>query len=208
MIKDIVSKPGDTYVYVTPTTEPVTPTAQSTNNRVSAPFIMIPETVISPSDTTLTVAVANTTAVTDTSYIEDIPLSRELQNVMYTACNDYGVPYELALAVCEAESTFKTDADNGTCWGLMQIHPINYEWLRDIGIEPTTYEGNIRAGVYILGQCLADYEDVHKALMAYNCGDYGASHLWKDGYTTSTYSRNVVEKSEKWQEVLAKHCWR
>lgn len=50
---------------------------------------------------------------------DDIPLSYELQEVMQQACEDYGVPYALALAIAECESSFNLDADNGTCWGLM-----------------------------------------------------------------------------------------
>ena len=121
---------------------------------------------------------------------------------MQDACLEYDVPYALALAVCEAESSFQPDADSGTCWGLMQINPVNFNWLRNEGIEPTTYAGNITAGVYMLGQLLDTYEDTHKALMAYNCGDIGASRLWECGYLTSTYSENVIEKSDKWQKVI------
>ncbi len=205
IVKNIVSKPDETNIYFTSPTDTVSQAVQPTQSPVCAPLIVFPETTLSNADAAQT---APTTDVVTVGYIAAIPLSRELQNVMYAACSDYGVPYELALAVCEAESTFKTDADNGTCWGLMQIHPVNYEWLRDIGIEPTTYEGNIQAGVYILGQHLMEYGDTHKALMAYNCGEYGAARLWKDGYTTSNYSRNVVEKSEKWQEVIAESYWR
>lgn len=136
------------------------------------------------------------------SYSEEIPLSRELQVVMQQACEKYGVPYALALAVAECESSFRLEADNGTCWGVMQIHPINYPRLRENGIEPTEYEGNITAGVFMLGELLEKYSDTHKALMAYNCGETGAKRLWKDGYMTTAYSVKVVTASEKWLETF------
>lgn len=135
---------------------------------------------------------------------EDVPLPFELQRVMQDACDKYGVPYALALAVAECESSFILEADNGTCWGLMQIHPINYPRLRENGIEPTEYEGNIVAGVFMLGELLEKYSDTHKALMAYNCGETGAKRLWNQGYLTSTYSRKVVTKYEKWQQIINK----
>ena len=135
---------------------------------------------------------------------EDVPLPFELQRVMQDACDTYGVPYALALAVAECESSFILEADNGTCWGLMQIHPINYPRLRENGIEPTEYEGNIVAGVFMLGELLEKYSDTHKALMAYNCGETGAKRLWNQGYLTSTYSRKVVTKYEKWQQIINK----
>jgi len=135
-------------------------------------------------------------------HTEEIPLSYELQDVMQQACDDYGVPYALALAMAECESSFDPDADNGVCWGLMQIHPINYERLRGLGIEPTEYEGNIVAGVFIIGELLDKYGDQHKALMAYNCGEGGAAELWQQGYYTSQYSRHVLSVSENWQHII------
>lgn len=131
-----------------------------------------------------------------------IPLPFELQDVMQEACDKYGVPYALALAVAESESDFDLEADNGTCWGVMQIHPINYDRLRENGIEPTEYEGNIVAGVFMLSELLEKYSDTHKALMAYNCGETGARRLWKQGYDTSSYSRKVVTRYEKWQQTI------
>lgn len=133
---------------------------------------------------------------------ENIPLPFELQVTMQQACEKYGVPYALALAVAESESSFDLEADSGTCWGVMQIHPINYPRLRENGIEPTEYEGNITAGVFLLGELLEKYADTHKALMAYNCGETGAKRLWKEGYMTTKYSVKVVTLSEKWQEII------
>ena len=135
---------------------------------------------------------------------EDVPLPFEYQRVMQDACDKYNVPYALALAVAECESSFILEADNGPCWGLMQIHPINYPRLRENGIEPTEYEGNIVAGVFMLGELLEKYSDTHKALMAYNCGETGAKRLWNQGYFTSTYSRKVVTNYEKWQQIINK----
>ena len=136
------------------------------------------------------------------SHNENIPLPFELQEAMQQACEKYGVPYALALAVAESESSFDLEADSGTCWGVMQIHPINYPRLRENGIEPTEYEGNITAGVFLLGELLEKYTDTHKALMAYNCGETGAKRLWKKGYMTTKYSVKVVTLSEKWQEII------
>ena len=136
------------------------------------------------------------------SHNENIPLPFELQETMQQACEKYGVPYALALAVAESESSFDLEADSGTCWGVMQIHPINYPRLRENGIEPTEYESNITAGVFLLGELLEKYTDTHKALMAYNCGETGAKRLWKEGYMTTKYSVKVVTLSEKWQEII------
>ena len=97
---------------------------------------------------------------------------------------------------------FDSTATYGTCWGLMQVHPINYDRLRGLGIEPTDYEGNIVAGVLLIGELLDKYGDQHKALMAYNCGEGGAAKLWQQGYYSSQYSRHVTNVSESWQQII------
>lgn len=171
---------------------------------------VITAVVVSPEATTL--PVVPTAAVTEKvtekaepefTYKEQIPLPRYLQEAMQKVCKKYGVPYALALAVAECESSFDLEADSGICWGVMQINPCNYSRLRELGIEPTEYEGNIVAGVFMLGELLNKYGDTHKALMAYNCGEAGAKRLWNQGYSTSGYSRKVTTQSELWQQTLS-----
>lgn len=130
-------------------------------------------------------------------------LSPELQKIMQEKCKEYGVPYALALAVADQESRFDPDAKSGTDdHGLMQINSINFEWLREKGIEPLTYEGNIEAGVLILSKALNRYGEMELALMAYNCGDTGAKRLWNAGTYSTQYSRSVMERYNKWVQVL------
>ena len=76
-------------------------------------------------------------------------LSYELQDVMQDCCDEYEVPYALALAMAEVESHFDPDAVSSTGdYGLMQINKINHGWLREMGLDPLTYAGNIEAGTY------------------------------------------------------------
>lgn len=111
---------------------------------------------------------------------EQIPLEKKLQIAAFEACDIFEVPYPLIFAVMKCESDFNTEDSNGICYGLMQIHKSNFEWLQE---ELKEYEvdnikesprDNIYAGAYMLGTYLKKYKDVHKALMAYNCGEYGA----------------------------------
>ena len=169
------------------------------------PVVASPEvtTDLSVVNTTVTVSEMTTKkAKPEFTYNEQIPLAGYLQEAMQKACKKYGVPYALALAVAECESGFDLEADSGICWGVMQINPCNYSRLRELGIEPTEYEGNIVAGVFMLGELLNKYGDTHKALMAYNCGEAGAKGLWDQGYSTSYYSRKVTTQSEFWQQTL------
>lgn len=196
IIKNLSAPKSETHVYLPQTAEAVT---QSYQSHVCTPIVQSDSTGVHTSTSSYVETTETEIAFT---YISEIPLSEELQRAMWDACKEYDVPYSLALAVCEAESSFQTDADNGLCWGLMQINPVNYQTLRSMGIEPTTYDGNIIAGVYMLGQLLNTYDDMHKALMTYNCGDVGAAHLWDMGHYTSSYSENVSEKNDKWQKVI------
>lgn len=141
-----------------------------------------------------------------THIIDACPLSEELQTTMYEACQRRGIPFALALAVAEQESTFRLDVVSGTNdHGLMQINTCNFGWLRAKGIEPLDHKGNIEAGVLILSEAVHKYGDYHKALMAYNCGDGGARKLWDQGIYSSKYSREIMTKYENWKQLTGEN---
>lgn len=145
-------------------------------------------------------------ALVEQGYLhEEIPLDFDLQCHLITVCEEYGVPYHIALGVIQAESSFTADASNGTCFGYMQINKINAEWLSEsIGVTDLTdpYQ-NLRSGVFILSDLFGDYGDWHKALIAYNYGPSGAQeHVFSKGYTTTGYSRAVMEYADAWLEVV------
>jgi len=130
-------------------------------------------------------------------------LSYDLQETMQAYCEEYGVPYALALAIAEVETHFDPDAVSRTGdYGLMQINAINHDWLREQGIDPLTYDGNIEGGVYIIAQHLQKYGDTEMAVMAYNCGPTGAKRLWDAGTYQTEYSRSVMAAFEHWTSVL------
>ncbi len=130
-------------------------------------------------------------------------LSYDLQEIMQDYCEEYGVPYALALAIAEVETHFDPDAVSGTGdYGLMQINTCNHEWLAEKGIDVMTHEGNIEAGIYIISQHLAKYGEPELALMAYNCGATGAKRLWDAGTYQTDYSRKVMTAFEYWTSVL------
>ena len=131
----------------------------------------------------------------------DIPLSKELQLYTYTRCVDYGIAdhYELVLAMMWQESNFTPDTISKTNdYGIMQVNVCNHEWLMDVlgTTNLLDVRQNIDAGTYIISKLLIKYGDEHKALMAYNMGERGASLNWEAGIYTSNYSRGVVAKRE------------
>lgn len=136
-------------------------------------------------------------------YRDDVPLPYDLQDVMQSACKTYGVDYSLALAVCQTESSFDPNAQNGQCWGYMQIHSINYPETREAtGYDPESPDGNTVCGVYLLAKEIHKYDSVSKGLMAYNCGETGAAKLWNQDIFTTEYTRTVLDRAEQWQTLL------
>lgn len=127
----------------------------------------------------------------------DIPLSHELQDIADKACEDYKIPQDVLYAVMKVESGYEVDAQNGSCYGLMQIHAINMEYLsNNIGTtDLTDPEQNIQAGAFILGGYLEKYS-LTDSLMAYNLGEGGAKRLWKQGIHETGYTRKVLESIE------------
>jgi len=114
----------------------------------------------------------------------DVPLDRELQAVLREACEEHSVPIHLALGLIEVESRFDSDADNGLCYGLMQL---NRRYYPD-GLAPAE---NIRAGVAHLGKLLERYGDTAVALTAYNAGHDTGSR---------SYANAVLAAAEHWKE--------
>ena len=116
----------------------------------------------------------------------DVPLSFELQDVLQTECERYGIEYALALGLIETESSFREDADNGLCYGLMQL---NRDWFPD----KLTPAENIRAGMEYLAYQMERYGSVEAALCGYNAGHDTGSR----GYTKA-----VLAAAEGWKTAL------
>lgn len=130
-------------------------------------------------------------------------LDYDLQVTMQACCEEYSVPYALALAVADVESRFDPDAASSTNdYGLMQINQVNHGWLLEQGIDPMTPAGNIEAGVLFLSDYLTAYGDPELAVMAYNCGPSGAQNLWAAGTYSTDHSRKVMDRFDYWTSVL------
>ena len=139
-------------------------------------------------------------------YSVAVPMEYEYQGYMRRYCAEYGIYYTMALAVAEVESTFNMDAV-GTSGevGIMQLNPgpggsYHDELEAATGLDPTTPEGNIAGGCYLLGKYLAEFGgDVEKTAMAYNMGRSGAKNAWAEGIASTEYSRAVAQAVERWE---------
>lgn len=129
----------------------------------------------------------------------DVPLDDELQEYTQDICAEYAFPcYDIIVAMIWTESGYTEDIVSSTNdWGYMQINGINHQTLREeLGITDfLDGEQNILAGVYMIQKLYHKYGDIGKALMAYNCGEYGAAGLWEEGIYSTNYSRTIQKRA-------------
>ena len=123
----------------------------------------------------------------------DIPVSRFLQDYTVEVCEAYGLDPAVAYGVMYVESRYQPDADSGQAYGFMQISRVVAE---SYGVDVTDPKANIKLGCWLLATYIDQYEDVHRALMAYNQGPGGAAVSWAQGVTQTDYSRAVMSAAE------------
>lgn len=97
------------------------------------------------------------------------PSQAELQQMITSAAQQYGVDPALALAVAKTESSFNPNAVSPAgAIGVMQLMPATAAGL---GVDPSDPQQNIQGGVQLLSQLLDKYNgNVQQALWAYNAG--------------------------------------
>lgn len=125
----------------------------------------------------------------------NIPLSVELQEYLFSKCEEYSLDFELVLAIIECESSYRTEIVSKTNdHGLMQINKVNFDWLsEELGITDfLDAEQNIDAGTFILADLFSRQENTVKALMMYNCGPTGARRLWDKGVYSTQYTDKIM----------------
>lgn len=135
----------------------------------------------------------------------NVPLTEGLQDVVIETAEERGVDPILIFAVIEKESGYNPDAsgDNGNSQGLMQIwrsfHEKRMEKLGTVNLYDA--KDNIITGIDILAEKLETYQDIEKALIAYNAGDAGAKKMYfSKGIYSNSYSRAVLKIAEEIKE--------
>lgn len=141
-----------------------------------------PETTAEPETTTAEVE----TEPVFTPY-DFIPLSDELQTHLHAKCKEYGINYNLALALIKTESNFKEDAvgDNGRSIGLCQIQP---KWhsktATERGLSIYDPADNVELMLVLLTSNLERCEgDMTGALQMYNTGGPSGSKYAEKVYS-------------------------
>lgn len=130
-------------------------------------------------------------------YHSEIPLSREEQDMLGAACEEFDIPYGIALGLIEKETHFRNAlGDDGASAGYMQIQE-KWHWDRMGRLGVTDLfdpEGNFRVGCDFLAELYGKYGDWGVALTVYNRGH--------DPGFISDYAYEVLENYAKWQELV------
>lgn len=113
---------------------------------------------------------------------DDIPMDAEHQRLLYQACGETGIRYELALAVIWQETDFRNiPGDGGESFGYMQVQPRwHQERMERLGVTDLDDPySNFLVGLDFLAELIERY-DLSDALTAYNSGSPGNSQYAKN----------------------------
>ena len=134
--------------------------------------------------------------VVEGKYREDIPLTAEVQDHIFSLCDEKGIEPEIVFAMIWRESRYKAEAmgDNGKAYGLMQIHP---RWhsarMERIGVtdllDPIQ---NVTVGIDYLSEQYNKYGDITHAIVSYNKGHYAGE--------ITDYAKDVLAEAERIKE--------
>ncbi len=112
-----------------------------------------------------------------------------LANIIHKQSERYNYDWQLILAIIRAESQFNTRArSNKGARGLMQILPSTAKWLSPkLGLKYTGRDSlydpeyNIRLGTHYLHMLHQRYDNMEKAIAAYNRGPNGLTRYLRQG---------------------------
>jgi hypothetical protein len=134
-------------------------------------------------------------ALVDSGYLSDsIPLSYDDQTLLRAACEEFSLPYSIALGVIENETNFQNVVgDDGNSYGYMQIQP---RWwsakIKALGeTDLMNPKSNFRVGCSILADLIRQY-GTEGGLTAYNSGSPGHSE----------YATAVMANADRWSKIL------
>lgn len=134
-------------------------------------------------------------------------MPEKMQIYTYTVCKNYGVRYELVIALIERESGYVFDkvGDDGHSMGYMQIYEdCHEERMKKLNCNDlmNPYQ-NILVGVDYLAELIDKYGTQQDALTAYNHGKAGAyRHMWSKGIYVYDYNSNIMKRAKEIEEVL------
>ncbi len=125
----------------------------------------------------------------------------QIRELVKQYADQFNVPYDFALAILEAESSYRPDAESPKgAQGLFQLMP---NTAKSYGVtDPFDINQNIRAGVQHLGVLLNKYNDKALVAAAYNAGEPAVNQAGgiPPFPETQKYVSKVLSSGEMMQE--------
>ena len=125
---------------------------------------------------------------------DDVPLDAETQRLLWQACEETGIVYELALAVIWQETDFRNiKGDGGDSYGYMQVQKKHHsERMTRLGVTDLNDPyGNFLVGCDYLAELANRGRGIEWMLHAYNGGPSYANEMAKAG-KISQYAKDVL----------------
>lgn len=135
----------------------------------------------------------------------DVPLSQEVQDVVFDECEKHDIDPALVIAIIERESSFTANAVNGagTTFGLMQIKKDRHEnRMKKLNctdlFNPVQ---NVKVGIDYLAEMKNQDKGILWTLMAYN-GGWGYANDKTEQGVVSNYATSVLARAYEIEEEL------
>lgn len=139
------------------------------------------------------------------AYAGSIRVPEDVRQISCDLGGRYNICPELIQAVCFKESSFRPDAENDGCIGMMQVSPVwHKERMKRLGMT-NLYDAreNMTVAVNYLAELSQKYEDIGIALMIYN-GDSNAEAVLDGRAGLSEYADSVLKISAEFERENGK----
>ena len=143
--------------------------------------------------------------IEDTSESDGIPT--DIRIYAELCGTEFNICPEFLEAIAYTESRFTATAENGSCYGLMQINLnahkdriASYGWTEADMADP--YRNMMIASDY-LRELFEEYEDPGMVLIVYN-GATSALPAFKKNGTLPYYANSILKRSEEYERVHGK----
>ena len=136
---------------------------------------------------------------TEKAYIPiDIPMEEELQEYIFTYCNEQNISPAIVISIIEKESNYNEKAigDDGESFGLMQIYQkFHTDRIERLGAtDLLDAKQNVKVGVDYLMELFKENPEPAWVLNAYNGGRAYANRKLSAGEETE-YSVNILDRA-------------
>lgn len=131
------------------------------------------------------------------TYYEEIPLDADVQDLIFTMCEQRGIDPAIVFAIIWRESRYDASVigDNGNAVGLMQIQErYHADRMARLGCDNLLNPlQNVTVGIDYLAEMIGREKGVKWAVTAYNRGAVGANRCGG----CSEYAREVLAEAER-----------